>query len=118
MEGSIDDANESLKELSSANGLAPAPRAVALNNIGVVYLMGHRFDRAEDCLAGAVAIVNRTPIPSAPEILANVALLLRKTGRRQEAKAAQLRSQELASQRTRTSMAQTVDASELNAFGR
>lgn len=118
MKDAIDDADQSLKELESDGGLEPPLRAVVLNNNAVVYLMGRRFDRAEECFERALAIVDRTPIHSAPEILANYAFLLRNTGRRREAKAAQLRSQQLASQRGRASIGQTVDVADFGAVWR
>ena len=109
MKEAIGDAEESLGELARTNRLEPPAQAVALNNIAVVYLMDRRFDRAGDCLERAVAIVNRTTVRSAPEILANYAFLMRKTGRREAANAAQFRADELASQRARASVGQTVD---------
>ena len=116
MDAAVRDADESLDELRSANGLDAPVRAVVLNNIAVVYLMHRQFDQAADCLAEAIAILNRTPVPSAPEILANFALLLRRTGRLKEAKSAQLHAQELASERVRASIGQTIDATEFNPF--
>jgi tetratricopeptide (TPR) repeat protein len=114
----IDDAGESLAELAGRNGLEPPEWAAVLNNIAVVYIMDRRFDRAGDCLERAVAIVKRAPTRSAPEIFANYAFVLRKTGRSEEANAAQFRSNELAFERGRASAGQTVDIGEFKTLWR
>ena len=118
MANAIDDAGESLEELARTKALEPPARAVVLNNVAVVYLMDRRFDQAGDCLKRAVGIADRTPIRSAPEIFANYALLLRKTGHREAAKVAQFRADDLAVQRVHGSIGQTVDISEFNASWR
>jgi tetratricopeptide (TPR) repeat protein len=87
----IDDADRALRELDSAIAMEPAVRAVALNNIALVYLMDKRFTKAEDCLQRALALVNGASLLCEPQVAANYAFLLRHTGRKRAAAAAQLR---------------------------
>ena len=75
--------------------MEPAVRAAALNNIAVVYLIDKRFTKAEDCLQRALALVDGASLPCEPQVVANYAFLLRQTGRKRAAAAAQLRAQEL-----------------------
>jgi len=112
----VGDADRALKELDSA--MEPALRVVALNNIAVVYLMDKRFTKAEDCLLRALALVDGAPLLCEPEVAANYAFLLRQTGRKRAAAAAQLRAQELSSQRRGKTGSQTIDASEIDSFGK
>jgi tetratricopeptide (TPR) repeat protein len=114
----IDDADRALKELDSAIAMEPAVRAAALNNIAVVYLMDKRFTRAEDCLQRALALVDGASLLCEPQVVANYAFLLRQTGRKRAAAAAQIRAQELYSQRRGKTGSQTIDASEINSFGK
>ncbi len=114
----IDDADRALKELDSAIAMEPAVRAVALNNIAVVYLMDKRFTKAEDCLQRALALVDGASLLCEPQVVANYAFLLRQTGRKRAAAAAQLRAQELSFQRRGKTGSQTIDASEIDSFGK
>jgi tetratricopeptide (TPR) repeat protein len=114
----IEDADRALKELDSAIAMEPAVRAAALNNIGVVYLMDKRFTKAEDCLQRALALVDGASLLCEPQVVANYAFLLRQTGRKRAAAAAQLRVQELYSQRRGKARSQTIDASEIDSFGK
>jgi tetratricopeptide (TPR) repeat protein len=114
----VDEADRALQELDSGIGINPAVRAVALNNVAVVYLMDKRFTKAEDCLRRALALVDGPPLFCDPEVAANYAFLLRQTGRKKAAAAAQLRVQELSSQRRGRTGSQTIDASEINSFGK
>ncbi len=114
----VDDADRALKELDSAIAMEPAVRVVALNNIAVAYLMDKRFTKAEDCLQRALALVDGAPLLCEPEVAANYAFLLRQTGRKRAAAAAQLRAQELYSQRCGKTGSQTIDASEIDSFGK
>ena len=114
----VNDADRALKEIDSAIAMEPAVRVVALNNIAVVYLMDKRFTKAEDCLQRAVALVDGAPPLCVPEVAVNYAFLLRQTGRKRAAAAAQLRAQELSSQRRGKTGSQTIDASEIDSFGK
>jgi len=114
----VDDADRALKELDSAIAMEPAVRVVALNNIAVVYLMDKRFTKAEDCLQRALALVDGAPPLCVPEVAVNYAFLLRQTGRKKAAASAQLRAQELSSQRRGKTGSQTIDASEIDSFGK
>jgi tetratricopeptide (TPR) repeat protein len=114
----VDDAGRALKELDSAIVMEPAVRVVALNNIAVVYLMDKRFTRAEDCLQRALALVDGAPMLCESEVTANYAFLLRQTGRKRAAATAQLRAQELYSQRRGKTGSQTIDASEIDSFAK
>jgi len=114
----VDDADRALKELNSTIAMEPAFRVVALNNIAVVYLMDKRFTKAEDCLQRALALVDGAPPLCVPEVAVNYAFLLRQTGRKRAAAAAQLRAQELYSQRRSKAGSQTIDASEIDSFGK
>jgi len=114
----IEDADRALKELDSAIAMEPAIRAVALNNIAIVYLMDKRFTKAEDCLQRALALLDGAPPLSVPEVAVNYAFLLRQTGRKRAAAAAQLRAQELSSQRRGKTRSQTIDASEIDSFAK
>lgn len=114
----IDDADRALKELDSAIAMEPAVRAAALNNIAVVYLMDKRFTKAEDCLQRALALVDGASLLCEPQVVANYAFLLRQTGRKRAAAAAQLRAQELYSQRRGNAGSQTIDASEIDSFAK
>jgi tetratricopeptide (TPR) repeat protein len=113
-----DDADRVLKELDSVIAMEPALLVVALNNIAVVYLMEKRFTKAEDCLLRALALADGAPLLCEPEVAANYALLLRQTGRKRAAAAAQLRAQELYSQRRGKTGSQTIDASEVDSFAK
>ena len=114
----VDDAGRALKELDSAIVMEPAVRVVALNNIAVVYLMDKRFTKAEDCLQRALALVDGAPPLCVPEVAVNYAFLLRQTGRKRAAATAQLRAQELYSQRRGKTGSQTIDASEIDSFAK
>jgi tetratricopeptide (TPR) repeat protein len=114
----IDDADRALKELDSAIAMEPAGRAGALNNIAIAYLMDKRFTKAEDCLQRALALADGASLLCEPLVVANYALLLRQTGRKKAAAAAQLRAQELYSQRRGKARSQTIDVSEINAFSK
>jgi tetratricopeptide (TPR) repeat protein len=114
----VDDADRALKELDSAIAMEPAVRVIALNNIAVVYLMDKRFTKAEDCLQRALVLVYGAPLLCEPAVAANYAFLLRQTGRKTAAAAAQLRAQELSSQRRGKTGSQTIDASEIDSFGK
>jgi tetratricopeptide (TPR) repeat protein len=114
----IDDADRALKELDSAIAVEPAVRAAALNNIAVVYLMDKLFTKAEDCLQRALALVDGASLLCEPQVVANYAFLLRQTGRKRAAATAQLRAQELYSQRRGKTGSQTIDASEIDSFGK
>jgi tetratricopeptide (TPR) repeat protein len=114
----VDDADRALKELDSGIVMEPAVRVVALNNIAVVYLMDKRFTKAQDCLQRALALVDGAPLLCEPEVAANYAFLLRQTGRKRAAASAQLRAQELYSQRRGKTGSQTIDASEIDSFGK
>jgi tetratricopeptide (TPR) repeat protein len=114
----VDDADRALKDLDSAIPMEPALRVAALNNIAVVYLMDKRFTKAEDCLQRALALVDGAPLLGEPAVAANYAFLLRQTGRKTAAAAAQLRAQELSSQRRGKTGSQTIDASEIDSFGK
>jgi hypothetical protein len=80
--------------------------------------MDKRFTKAEDCLQRAMALGDGAPLLCEPEVAANYALLLRQTGRKRAAAAAQLRAQELSSQRRSKTGSQTIDASEIDSFGK
>jgi len=114
----VDEADRALKELDSGIAMDPAVRAVVLNDIAVVYLMDKSFTKAEDCLQRALALVDGPPLLCEPEVGANCAFLLRQTGRKKAAAAAQLRAHELSSQRRGRTGSQTIDASEINSFGK
>ena len=114
----IDDADRALKELDSAIAMEPAVRAAALNNTAVVYLMDKRFTKAEDCLQRALALVDGASLLCEPNVVANYAFLLRQTGRKRSAAAAQLRAQELYFQRRGKARSQTIDVSEIDTFGK
>jgi tetratricopeptide (TPR) repeat protein len=114
----VDDADRALKELDSAIAMEPAVRAAALNNLAVVYLMGKSFSKAEDCLQRALALADGAPTLYEPQVVANYALLLRQTGRKRDAAAAQVRAQELYIQRRGKTGSQTIDVSEINSFGK
>jgi tetratricopeptide (TPR) repeat protein len=114
----IDDADRALKELDSAIAMEPAVRAAALNNIAVVYLMDKRFTKAEECLQRALALVDGASLLCEPQVVANYAFLLRQTGRNRAAAAAQLRAQELYSQRRGKTGSQTIEASEFDSFAK
>ena len=114
----IDDADRALKELDSAIAMEPAVRAAALNNIAVVYLMDKRFTKAEDYLLRGLALVDGASLLCEPQVVANYAFLLRQTGRKRAAAAAQLRAQELYSQRRGNAGSQTIDASEIDSFAK
>jgi tetratricopeptide (TPR) repeat protein len=79
----IDDADRALKEIDSAIAMEPAVRAVALNNIAVVYLMDKRFTEAEDCLRRTLALVDGASLLCEPQVAANYAFLLRQTAARE-----------------------------------
>ena len=113
----VDDADRALKELDSA-AMEPAVRVAALNNIAVVYLRDKRFTKAEDCLQRALALVAGAPLLCEPAVAANYAFLLRQTGRKTAAASAQLRAQELFSQRRGKTGSQIIDASEIHSFGK
>jgi Flp pilus assembly protein TadD len=93
--------------------MEPAVRAVALNNIAVVYLMDKRFTKAEDCLQRALALVDGASLLCEPQVAANYAFLLRQTGRKRAAAADQLRAQELSSQRRGKTGSQTMTPAKL-----
>jgi len=112
----VDEAERALKELDSGTAMDTAVRAVTLNNIAVVYLMDKRFTKAEDCLQRALALADGASLLCEPEVAANYAFLLRQTGRKRAAAAAQLRAQELSAQRHGKTGSQTVDASEVDSF--
>jgi len=114
----VDDADRALKELDSAISMEPAVQAAALNNIAVVYLMDKRFTKAEDCLQRALALVDVASVICEPQVVANYVFLLRQTGRKRAAAAAQLRAQELYSQRRGKARSQTIDASEIDSFAK
>jgi tetratricopeptide (TPR) repeat protein len=114
----VDDADRALKELDPAIAMEPAVQAAALNNIAVVYLMDKRFTRAEDCLQRALALLDGSPLLCEPQVVANYVFLLRQTGRKRAAAAAQLRAQELYSQRRGRARSQTIDASEIDSFAK
>jgi tetratricopeptide (TPR) repeat protein len=114
----VGEADRALKELDSGTAMDSAVRAAALNNIAVVYLMDKRFTKAEDCLQRALALVDGAPLLCEPEVVANYAFLLRQTGRKRAAAAAQLRAQELSSQRRGKTGSQTIDASEIDSFSK
>lgn len=116
--GAIDDADRALKELDAGIAMEPAVRAAVLNNIAVVYLMDKRFTQAEDCLQRALALVDGASRLCEPQVVANYALLLRQTGRKRAAAAAQLRAQELDSHRRGKARSQTIDASEIDSFAK
>ena len=114
----IADADRALKELDSAIHMEPAVRAAALNNIAIAYLMDKRFTKAEDCLQRALALADGASLLCEPQVVANYAFLLRRTGRNRAAAAAQSRAQELYSQRRGKTGSQTIDVSEINAFNK
>src|SRR5579872_2541476 len=114
----VEEADRALKELDSGNAMDPAVRAVALNNIAVVYLMDKRFTQAEDCLQRALVLVDGASLPCEPEVVANYAFLLRQTGRKRAAAAAQSRAQEVSIQRRGKTGSHTIDASEIDSFGK
>jgi tetratricopeptide (TPR) repeat protein len=114
----VDDADRALKELDSAIAMEPAVQAAALNNIAVVYLLDKRFTKAEDCLQRALAFVDGASLLCEPQVVANYVFLLRQTGRKGAAAVAQLRAQELYSQRRGKARSQTIDASEIDSFGK
>ena len=114
----VDEADRALEELDSGIAMEPAVRAVTLNNIAVVYLMDKRFTKAEDCLQRAMALIDGAPLLCEPEVVANYAFLLRQTGRKRAAAAAQLRAQELSSQRRGKAGSQIIDAGEIDSFGK
>jgi tetratricopeptide (TPR) repeat protein len=113
-----DDADRALKELDSAIPMEPAVRVAALNNIAVVYLRDKRFTKAEDCLQRALTLVDGATLLCEPAVAANYAFLLRQTGRKTAAASAQLRAQELSSQRRGKTGSQIIDASEIHSFGK
>jgi hypothetical protein len=76
--------------------------------------MDKRFTKAEDCLQRALALVDGASLLCEPQVVANYAFLLRQTGRKRAAAAAQLRAQELYSQRRGNAGSQTIDASEID----
>ena len=114
----VDEADRALKELDSGTAMEPAVRAVALNNIAVVYLMDKRFTQAEDCLQRALALVDGAPLPCEPEVAVNYAFLLRQTGRKRAAATVQLHARVLSSQRRGQTGSQTIDAGEIDSFGK
>ena len=116
--GAIDDADRALKELDSGIAMEPGVRAAVLNNIAVVYLMDKRFDKAENCLQRALVLVDGASLFCGPQVVANYALLLRQTGRKRAAAVAHLRAQELYSQGRGRGISQTIDASEIDSFGK
>jgi tetratricopeptide (TPR) repeat protein len=79
----IDEADRALKELDSAIAKEPAVRAVALNNIALVYLMDKRFTEAEDCLQRALALVDGASLLCEPQVAANYAFLHAKLAARE-----------------------------------
>ena len=80
--------------------------------------MDKRFTKAEDCLQRALALVDGASLLCEPQVVANYAFLLRQTGRRKAAAAAQSRAQELSSQRRGKTALQTIDVSEIDSFGK
>ena len=58
------------------------------------------------------------PLLCEPQVVANYTFLLRQTGRKRAAGAAQLRAQELYSQRRGKTGSQTIDASEIDVLGK
>ena len=114
----VDDADRALKELDSAIAMEPAAQAAALNNIAVAYLKDKRFTEAEDCLQRALALVDGASLICEPQVVANYVFLLRQTGRKRAAAAAQLRAQELYCQRRGKAGSQTIDASEIDSFAK
>lgn len=118
MPAAIDDADRALKELDSAITMDPAAGAAALNNLAVVYLMDKSFTKAEDCLQRALALSDGASLLCEPLVIANYASLLRQTGRKRAAADAQLRAQELYSQRRGKARSQTIETSEIDSFGK
>lgn len=118
MPAAVDDADRAPKELDSAIAMEPAAQVVALNNIAVAYLMEKRFIKAEDCLQRAFALVEAASVLCEPQVVANYAFLLPQTGRKSAAAAAQLRAQELSSQHRGKTGSETIDASEIDSFGK
>jgi tetratricopeptide (TPR) repeat protein len=114
----VDDADRALKELDSAIAMELGVQAAALNNIAVVYLMDKRFTEAQDCLQRALALVDGASLLCEPQVVANYVFLLRQTGRKRAAAAAQWRAQELYSQCRGKARSQTIDASEIDSFAK
>lgn len=119
MEEAAGDATTALSLLESPSGLSRSMYATMLNNIGLVYLLAQQYDRARPCLERAVALLDESPkFQTAPMILENYALLLRRTGQNESAKVVQERARGLSVRLGFQKSAPTVDAGALGGFGR
>jgi tetratricopeptide (TPR) repeat protein len=115
-EEAITDVEAARKTLPSSDEKAAPFDATVLNNVGLVYLMNRQYDSARPCFVRAVSILERTgDSQEAPAILANYALLLRKTGEAKAAVQMQDRARQTALRLGRLSEGQAVDVSELRA---
>jgi tetratricopeptide (TPR) repeat protein len=89
-------------------------KATVLNDIGLCYFICHRFEEAEPYFENAVSLLENDESAAASVILANYADLLRKTGRKQAAKALDHRASKARGLPAAGRM--TIDVGELSSF--
>jgi hypothetical protein len=113
----IDDADRALKELDSAIVAEPAVRAVALNNITLVYLMDKLFTKAEDCLQRALTLVDERHCFASRRWFRTMPSCYAKLAAREVA-AARLRAPEPSSQRRGKTDHRLSTPAKFDSFGR